>query len=38
MSTKYVESEARMMSLVLIEDIAEVKRLYKAAKRRYVVG
>jgi len=27
MSTKYVESEARGMSLVLIEGIAEVKRL-----------
>jgi len=27
MSTKYVESEARVMSLVLIEGIAEVKRL-----------
>jgi len=27
MSTKYVESEVRMMSLVFIEDIEEVKRL-----------
>jgi len=27
MSTKYVESEARVMFLVLIEGIAEVKRL-----------
>ena len=27
MSTKYVESEARVMSLVLIESIAEIKRL-----------
>jgi len=27
MSTKYVESEARVTSLVLIEGIAEVKRL-----------
>jgi len=27
MLTKYVESEVRMMSLVLIEGIAEVKRL-----------
>jgi len=38
MSTKYVESETRMMSLVLIEGIAEVKRLQKAVKRRDVVG
>ena len=29
MSTKYVESEARIMSLVLIEGIAEIKRLLK---------
>jgi len=27
MSTKYVETEARVMSLVLIEGIAEVKRV-----------
>jgi len=33
MSTKYVESEARVISLVLIEGIAEVKWLLKAAKR-----
>jgi len=38
MSTKYVESEARVMSLVLIEGIAEVKRSQKAAKRRDVVS
>jgi len=29
MSTKYIESEARVMSPVLIEGIAEVKRLLK---------
>jgi len=38
MSTKYVESEARMMLLVLIEGIAEVKRLSNAAKCRNDVG
>jgi len=38
MSTKYVESEVRVMSLVLIEGIAEVKRLLKVTKRRDVVS
>jgi len=38
MSTKYVEADALVMSLVLIEGIAEVKRLWKAAKRRDVVS
>jgi len=32
MSTKYVESEARVMLLVLIEGIPEVKHLQKATK------
>jgi len=38
MSTKYVESGAQVMSLVLTEGIVEVKRLEKAAKRRDVVS
>jgi len=38
MSTKYVESEALVMSLVLIGGIAEVKRLQKATERRDAVS
>jgi len=38
MSTKYVGSEVLVVSLVLIEGIAEVKRLYKATTRRDVVS
>ena len=38
MSTKYIESEARVMSLVLIEGIAEMKRLEKATKCRIIVS
>ena len=37
MSTKYVESEVRVM-LVLIEVIAEIKRLQKATKCRNIVS
>jgi hypothetical protein len=37
MSTKHVESEARVMSPVLIEGLAEIKRLYKATKYGNIV-
>ena len=38
MSTKYVESDARGVSLVFIEGLAEIKRPLKATKRINIVS